>query len=90
VTPGDVEAGSYQGELAVLDSVEVTAVSGGTVTVTDGTDTTTVYVDSSTDIDAGATFTVGNFYTVTGVLSRYNSTFELKPRSSADIQDVTP
>ncbi len=91
VTPGDIEAGSYQGELAVMDSVEVTAVSGGSITVTDGTDTTTVYVDSDTDIEAmGAVPVVGNFYNITGVVSRYNTTYELKPRSAADIVDVTP
>lgn len=85
VTAADMEAGLYQGELAVLDSVEVTAVSGGTITVQDGTGTTTVYVDGDTEIDAAATFIVGNSYQVTGVLSRYFATFELKPRDNADI-----
>jgi DNA/RNA endonuclease YhcR with UshA esterase domain len=85
VTPADLEAGSYQGELAKFEGVTVTSISGGTVMVTDGTDTTTVYVDSDTEIDVDATFTVGNSYDIVGVMSVYNDTYELKPRQQSDI-----
>lgn len=85
VTTADIEAGLYQGELAELQGVEVTAINGAEVTVQDGTGTTIVYIDSTTGIDVNATFTVGTVYDVTGVVSRYNTTFELKPRQASDI-----
>ncbi|MGK7313585.1 MAG: DUF5689 domain-containing protein [Candidatus Longimicrobiales bacterium M2_2A_002] len=89
VTTADIENGDYQGELAVLDSVEVTAIgTNGNITVQDASGTSTVYIDSTTDIDASTTFTVGSSYQIIGVLSRYYDTFELKPRSSADISSL--
>lgn len=85
VTPAQVEAGEFQGELVLLDNVEVTVISGSEITVSDGTNTTTIYVDADTGIDIATELVVGQVYDITGVVAEFQGLNQVKPRASADI-----
>lgn len=88
---GEINAGMHQGEVATVEDVTVLAVevvnSFGTQEVTvanAGGDELLLYVDNRTGITESA-WSVGETYDVTGIVSRYRSTFELKPRRTADV-----
>lgn len=70
----------YQNTYAKFENVEVTAVSGKNVTVTDGTNTYIVYTNYG-----NATVTVGQTITAIGTITKFGSTEELKVWTSADI-----
>jgi hypothetical protein len=90
VTGAQLVARTFEGQLARVDGAVVTAVGGGTgasYNVTfrapDGT-SFTVRIEGATGI-LRSTFTVGRTYDVVGVLSVFNTTAQLKPRSAADL-----
>lgn len=87
VTATDVNDGLFQGELVTLEGATVTAVDAGfnsTITVTDATGETDIFVDGTTGIDMSAVI-VGETYSFTGTMSRFNDIFQIKPRSLDDI-----
>lgn len=96
VTVDEANTGQWQGELVqvaglVVDSVGTPSAAGDfTVytTHTTGTGgTLPVFVDATTGITTVA-FTAGATYDITGVMSVFNSVFEVKPRRLSDIQQV--
>jgi len=83
---------AYEGELARIDDVEITAVasqssptSGFNVTAraADGT-VFTIRAEGRTDVEAAA-FTVGQRYDIVGILSVFGGVGQIKPRSTADV-----
>ena len=79
-----------EGELVKIENVEVTAVATGTSTAYDVTtlapdgQTVRIRVATGTGITR-ASFTVGNRYDITGVLSEFNGTSQIQPRGTGDI-----
>lgn len=91
VTGADVNALNFQGELAKVTNVQVTAVSGSAtstsynVTVTDGTTTFVIRV-ANAGIGIPQTFwTVGSRYDVTGIMIRFNAQGQLLVRRASDV-----
>lgn len=90
-TGAQVNARTLEGRLVSLAGFRVTTIGGGTApafTVTGTTpDGQTVQVRIGSNL-AGLTraaFAVGSTYTVTGILSQFNGTAQVKPRTPADI-----
>jgi DNA/RNA endonuclease YhcR with UshA esterase domain len=82
----------FEGELVVLSGFTVTSVGSGADYTVSGTVNGTAIqlrIESSTGI-ASSTFTVGNRYVITGVLTQFNGTSQIKPRSPADVTGPTP
>ena len=93
VDASDVNAGRFQGRLAIADSVQVVSVSGtggnATLQVSDATGTFQVFLDTDTGL-TGAMFTVGSSYRLTGILAAFTPSgqptqYQLKPRGAADV-----
>jgi hypothetical protein len=91
VTGAQINAFQFQGELANVGRVKVVSVAGGTaagfdVHVVDaaGTDFVVRVANAATGLTRSS-FTVGSFYSVTGVLNRFNAVAQLQPRTAADI-----
>ncbi len=84
-------AAADEGRLITLANVTVKTVGGGTsaafnVTVSDAANnTTTVRVNGAPTGLTRASFTVGDRYNVTGVLTQFNGSSQMKPRSPADV-----
>lgn len=95
VTGAQVRARTYEGELVTLSGWTVTSVPSGTgsaYTVTGVTatgDTVNVRVSTGTGVTRTA-FVVGNRYTITGILSEFNGTAQIKVRNVADVAGPTP
>lgn len=85
VTGADFVTGNtYEAQFISVPNVTVVSKSGSNYTVKDATGTFIIYT-------ANPWLEVGEVYTrITGVMSRYNNTFELIPRSIADIEGGTP
>lgn len=91
VTAAGLNAGAYQGQLVVADSVEIIDVEDGAVAgdnyeviAADETGEMVIFIDADTNIDP-AVFTEGESYEVVGTAARFFETFEIKPRTAADI-----
>lgn len=90
-TGAQVNARTLEGRLVSLAGFRVTTIGGGTgaaFTVTGTTpdgQTVQVRVGSNLAGITRATFAVGSTYTVTGPLSQFNGTAQIKPRTPADI-----
>ncbi|CAJ1316433.1 S-layer homology domain-containing protein [Paenibacillus nuruki] len=79
-----VTGNTYEAQLISVPNVTIVSKSGSNYTVKDATGTFIIYT-------ANPWLEVGEVYTrITGVMSRYNNTFELIPRSTADIEGGTP
>ena len=79
-----VTGNTYEAQLISVPNVTVVSKSGSNYTVKDATGTFIIYTSNPW-------LEVGEVYTrITGVMSRYNNTFELIPRSIADIEGGTP
>ena len=89
-TGAQVNARTLEGRLVSLAGFRVTSLGTGTTafTVTGTTpdgQTVQVRVGSNLAGITRASFAVGSTYTITGVLSQFNGTAQIKPRTSADI-----
>ena len=90
VTGTQANSRADEGELVKIENVQVTAVATGTSTAYDVTtvapdgQTVRIRVATGTGITR-ASFTVGNRYDVTGVLSEFNGTAQIQPRGTGDI-----
>lgn len=93
VTATDINTGLYQGELGHVSEVLVDSITGTAsqhIWVSDtrvGGEDLLVYLDGDTGIDP-TVFTVGGYYEIRGVVARYLTTYQLKPRDSADIAEI--
>ncbi len=88
VTGAELLAGETQGNLVTVQTVTVNTIGTGTsydVTVTDPESSATFVVRIDADAAITTTFTVGNSYTITGVVSPFGGGEQLYPRSNADI-----
>jgi DNA/RNA endonuclease YhcR with UshA esterase domain len=83
---------AYEGQLARIDDVVVTAVAAQssatssfnvTARAPDGT-VFTIRAEGRTNVDAPA-FTVGQTYDIVGILSVFSGVGQIKPRSTADV-----
>lgn len=86
------------GQLVRVNNLTIASVPGGTgasytvIATSSAGDTLQIRVASGTQITRAA-FTVGNRYNITGILTQFNGTAQLKPRGLGDIelgQAVTP
>ena len=90
VTSTDVLAGEFQGELVVANALTIDSVgapfSGGNfnVRVSDADSTFIVFFDADVGIVPDQVI-VGETYNITGIMTRFNATLEIKPRSQADV-----
>jgi hypothetical protein len=90
-TGAQIAARTLEGRLVSLAGFRVTTIGGGTGAAFTVTGTTTdgqtiqVRVGSNLAGITRASFAVGSTYTVTGVLSQFNATAQIKPRLPADI-----
>lgn len=92
VTGAQIAARTFEGQLARVNGVQVTAVSGTaastsynvTVRAPDGT-VFTVRVAAAGVAIPQPTFVVGQSYNIVGVLGSFNGAAQLKPRSLADV-----
>lgn len=96
LTGADVNALTNDGQLVTIDSLQVTTVGTGTTasfnvttTARDGqTVTLRIHGASATIQNTGLTrssFTVGAYYGVTGILTRFNTAAQIKPRATTDV-----
>ncbi|MFN2400622.1 MAG: DUF5689 domain-containing protein [Gemmatimonadaceae bacterium] len=96
VTGAGVNAFTNEGQLVVIDSLQVTAIGSGTspsfnvtTTARDGQTVTLRIVGASATIqNTGLTrssFTLGAYYSVTGILTRFNTAAQIKPRATTDV-----
>lgn len=74
----------YQNAYVKVSNLQVTAVSGKNITVKEGDNTYVVYTNFG-----NATNQVGDVITVTGTITKYNSTEEIKVWKAADISVVS-
>ena len=95
-TPAEYAARTPEGQLVVIGAVRVTNVPTGTgaafnVTgvLANGT-TATIRVASTATGLTRSSFTVGQSYFVTGVLTQFNGTPQIKPRYAGDVVLVEP
>ena len=92
-TGTEIIAATREGQLVRVDNWVVTTVGTGsfafTVTGTADGETIQLRVGSQIKGITPASFTVGESYSIVGVLSRFNATMQIKPRSIDDIT-VTP
>ncbi|HEX2059768.1 MAG TPA: OB-fold nucleic acid binding domain-containing protein [Thermoanaerobaculia bacterium] len=72
-----------------ITSVTPDAQYGTKVFIDDGTGSVQIYVNKSTNIDL-APLQPGRTIRVTGFASQYDSTYEIEPRSRADVSVVAP
>ncbi len=85
-----VTARTLEGQLVTLPGFTVTTIGGGTgaaFTVTGTADGATVQVRVGGALRglSRASFTVGNTYSVTGILTQFNGTAQIKPRVASDV-----
>lgn len=79
----------YSSELIEFDSVTITsgnwpsAGSNGSVTISDGTGSTTLYIDKDTNLDENTAPT--SAFNIKGIGTQYNTTAEILPRFYSDI-----
>jgi DNA/RNA endonuclease YhcR with UshA esterase domain len=90
VTGTEFNALMHEGELVTLP-VTITVIPGGTgaaFTVTgtsaDGQTVQIRVAAANTGLTRGS-FTVGNTFTVTGILTQFNGTAQIKPRYATDV-----
>ena len=92
VTGAQLLARTFEGELARIDDVVVTAVAAQsdptrgfnvTATAPDGT-VFTIRAEGPTNVERPV-FTVGNTYDIVGILSEFGAVGQIKPRSTADV-----
>lgn len=93
ISVGEINAGDAQGELHGVSEVLVDSITGSFneyvwVSGPSTGEDLVIYLDGDTGIDGPSTFTVGNYYDITGVVSRYNAQYQLKPRSPADVVEI--
>lgn len=79
-----VTGNTYEAQLISVPNVTVVSKSGSNYTVKDAKGTFIIYT-SNPWLEVGQTYTH-----ITGVMSRYNNTFELIPRTLKDIEGGTP
>lgn len=89
-TGPEINARTNEGLLVRLNNFVVTVVGGGTgtafnVTGTADGATITVRVSGANTGLTRANFVVGNSYSITGVLSQFNGTAQIKPRYRTDV-----
>ena len=96
LTPAQFAAIEHEGELVVVGAITVTSVQTGTNpafnvtgTLADGSTATIRVAGTNTGLTRGS-FTVGARYFVTGIMTRFNATPQLKPRYAEDVQLVQP
>jgi DNA/RNA endonuclease YhcR with UshA esterase domain len=90
VTAAQAAARTNEGQLVRLAGFTVTTVQTGTATaftVTGTVDGVTLQVRVGGPLRglSRSNFVVGNTYTVTGILTQFNGTAQIKPRSAADV-----
>jgi len=90
VTAAQAAARTNEGQLVRLAGFTVTTVQTGTATaftVTGTVDGVTLQVRVGGPLRglSRANFVVGNTYTVTGILTQFNGTAQIKPRTAADV-----
>ncbi len=91
VTAAEVAArGDLEGRLVTLSGFTVTTIGGGTgpaftVTGSVGGQTVQVRVGGALRGLSRASFTVGSSYTVTGILTQFNGTSQIKVRFASDV-----
>jgi DNA/RNA endonuclease YhcR with UshA esterase domain len=90
-TGTQIKARTLEGRLVTLESCSVTTVPGGagagfkvSGTTADG-QTIDVRINGLTTGLTRANFVVGNTYSITGVLTQFNGTAQLKPRFRTDV-----
>jgi DNA/RNA endonuclease YhcR with UshA esterase domain len=92
LTGAQANARSNEGELVQVTGLTVTAVGGGTsnafnvTTAAPDGETVTVRINGLATGLARTNFTVGNVYDVTGILTQFNGSAQIKPRFRADVQ----
>lgn len=81
--------GDYGSELIEFDSVTIasgnwpSSGSNGSVTISDGTNSTTLYIDKDTDLDENSAPT--GAFRIRGIGTQYNTTAEILPRFYSDV-----
>ncbi len=90
VTAAQAAARTNEGQLVRIAGFTVTTVQTGTATaftVTGTVDGVTLQVRVGGPLRglSRSNFVVGNTYTVTGILTQFNGTAQIKPRSAADV-----
>jgi hypothetical protein len=85
----DITALTYEdvGSLIkVIGTIATTNINGGSddFTITNGTDTLIIFIDSDTGCDLSA-IAIGDAYSAAGPLANYNGLLEMKPRFQADL-----
>ena len=89
ITGAELNAGSFQGEVASLAGVTVTAIDvlsfdNHVLTGTVGGETVTIFVDSRSGIGS-ADWTVDDTYDLVGILRTNGDSFRLSPRGPSDV-----
>ncbi|MFP4622546.1 MAG: DUF5689 domain-containing protein [Gemmatimonadota bacterium] len=90
ITPAELNTGDYQGRLVVLDDVVASTIDGSNIYVkasAEATDSAVIRIDSDSGISASA-FVEGDSYTITGVVTTYAGTEQVKPRFSEDVEGI--
>lgn len=83
-----------EGRLVIVSGLRVVTVGGGTsgafnvTTVSSTNDTLIVRVNGTATGLTRASFTVGERYNVTGILTQFNGTAQVKPRFATDVQQI--
>lgn len=91
VTGSDVNAGLFQGELVEALAVTIDSLSDDAfgfnenLYVHDATGDFVVFIDGTTGIDSSY-ISFGSTYNITGIMTVFGTTFEIKPRSSEDLE----
>ena len=94
ITVPQARAFQNEGQLVSVGNLEVVSLGTGTTAYTvfainAAGDTLQIRVSTGTGI-AKTSWTIGQRYNVTGVLSRFNAAAQLKPRSASDITPGAP
>ncbi len=90
-TAAEARSFADEGELITVSGLRVVLVGGGTsgafnvTTVSSANDTLVIRVNGTATGLTRSSFTVGERYTITGILSRFNAQPQLKPRFATNV-----
>lgn len=93
-TVPEARALTDEGELIVVSGLRIVSVGGGTsnafnvTTVSSAGDTLTVRVNGAATGLTRASFIVGERYNITGILTQFNGTAQVKPRFATDVVQI--
>ena len=93
-TVPEARALTDEGELIVVSGLRIVSVGGGTsnafnvTTVSSAGDTLTVRVNGAATGLTRASFIVGERYNITGILTQFNGTAQVKPRFPTDVRQI--